>query len=248
MSSSSLEKQINVDPYHSFAEHQPFLPNIKCETGEPDFINPNGYHNIIQVIQAIGIRAGIKQYGNGAREWLLVECDGLPYNLIREIIAHVWRCAQCQKCFYGLTVFEEHKCFILHKISPVLEFDWLVPVCGLLHLEMNLARSYTKLNWEVFFRILGITLGFKSPKAQEYLHKGADHHKLWHMLEILYTALSLELIVPYVKECISSTKRASCDGYWEWCSDIEDPNYLYIQNSVFTHLHALMMLRSGNHN
>ena len=48
-----------VDPYQSFATSETFLPEISCQAGEPDFINPNGYHNIIQVIKAIGIRAGI---------------------------------------------------------------------------------------------------------------------------------------------------------------------------------------------
>ena len=35
--------------------------------GEPDFENPNSYATIIQVIQNIEIRVGIKQYG-GVRE------------------------------------------------------------------------------------------------------------------------------------------------------------------------------------
>ena len=131
---------------------------------------------------------------------MLVECDGLPYNLIREIIAHVFRCTDCKKCYFGLPAYESHKCYILNKTHPLREFAWLVPVCGLLHVEMNLARAFTKLNWDVFLGKLGFVLGFKSPKAQEYLRKGADHHKLWHLLEILNVSLTLELLVPYVKE------------------------------------------------
>ena len=52
------ENQSNVNPYHSFENNTTSLPNIRCEAGEPDFINPNGYHNFIQVIIAIGTRAG----------------------------------------------------------------------------------------------------------------------------------------------------------------------------------------------
>ena len=47
-------------------------PKIECVTGEPDFVNPNSYQNIIQVLQNIGFRAGIEQYG-GCRKWLIVE-------------------------------------------------------------------------------------------------------------------------------------------------------------------------------
>ena len=36
-------------------------------------------------------------------------------------------------------------------------------------------------------------------KAQEYLQKGYDHHKTWHLIEIVYLSLSLELVTPYVK-------------------------------------------------
>ena len=236
-----------ISPYESFSEYSSKLPKITCQAGEPDFINPNGYQNIVQVIQAIGERAGIKLYGKGNREWLMVECDGLPYNLIRDIIANVWRCSKCISCFYGLSIFQEHKCYILHKIVPVYEFGWLVPISGLLHLEMNIGISFMKLNWDVFTKTLGVILGFKSPKAQEYLKKGADHHKLWHFYETLYISLSLELIVPYVRECLSTERKPTCDGYWLWCESIADPNYIYIQHSVFTYLHAMMIMRTGRY-
>ena len=192
---------------------------------EPDFLNPNSYENIIHVIQAIGIRAGIKQYGNGSREWLMVECDGLPYNIIRDIIANVWRCSQCSGCYYGLDSFEEHKCYILKSIQPKREFAWLLPVCSLLHVEMNVARSFSRLNWEVYMSKLGHILGFKSQKAQEYLKRGADHHKLWHFLEILYTSISLELMVPYVRLSVLKGINPSCRGYWEWSKRVQDLLY-----------------------
>ena len=136
-------------------------------------------------------------------------------------------------------------CYILDRKSPLREFSWLVPVSGLLHIEMNLARAFTKLNWDVFIGKLSYVLGFKSPKAQEYIRRGADHHKLWHMLEILYISFTLELMVPYVKECKSIDRQPTCNGYWEWCSEVENSNYLYMQHAVLTQLHALMMLRSG---
>ena len=172
------------------------------------------------------------------------------YNLLRayflrDIIENVWRCSLCTNCFYKLEAFHDHKCFILHKTSPAREFGWLIPISGLLHFEMNAVRSFVKLNWQVFASVLGYELGFKSPKAQDYLHKGADHHKTWHFLEILYTSISFELITPYVKECISLGLKPSSNSYWDWCANVIDPNYVYIQHMAFSYLHALMMLRSG---
>jgi len=236
---------LNIDPYQAFNEIPARLPDIKCMTGEPEFVNPNGYHNIVQVLQAIGERSGIIQYGKGQREWLFVECDGLPCNLIRDIIIQVLRCDLCKRCFWGQEVFNEHNCYIVKSIRSKKEFGWLVPIFGLLHLEMNLGRSFVKLNWEIFVKCAGYNLGFKSPKAMSYLYKGADHHKLWHLFEIIYSAITLELVYPYVKDCDDKGTVASCDGYWEWSSQAENPNYIYMQHVAMNYLHALMMLRAG---
>jgi len=46
---------VNVDPYKSFHQEPTSLSKLSCMAGETDFINPNSYHNIIQVLQAIGI-------------------------------------------------------------------------------------------------------------------------------------------------------------------------------------------------
>ena len=89
------------------------------------------------------------------------------------------------------------------------------------------------------------TLGFQSPKAMSYLYKGADHHKLWHLFEILYTAITLELVYPYVKDCHNKDTDGNCDGYWEWSDKAENPNYIYMQHVAMNYFHALMMLRAG---
>ena len=109
----SNEPCLQYDPYISFSDVKPFLPDTTCFVGEPDFINPNSFKNLIQIIQNIGVRAGIKQYGGSAREWVFIECDGLPYGILRDIMENVWRCNICHECFYTINTFEEHKCFIL---------------------------------------------------------------------------------------------------------------------------------------
>ena len=60
--------------------------DINCVAGEPDFVNPNSFATITEVLQNIGHRAGIKHYGGGKREWLFVECDGFPYSIIRDLL------------------------------------------------------------------------------------------------------------------------------------------------------------------
>ena len=92
-------------------------------------------------MQNIDSKAGIKQYG-GTKEWIFVKCDGLPYKIIRDLIANVWSCQICQPCFYKLGVFQEHKCFFKNKNNQTPEFSWLVPISGLLHLELNACSTF----------------------------------------------------------------------------------------------------------
>ena len=49
-------------------------------------MNPNSFATITEVLQNIGLSTGIKHYGGGKREWLFVECDGLPYSIIRDLL------------------------------------------------------------------------------------------------------------------------------------------------------------------
>ena len=95
------------------------------------------------------------------------------------------------KTFYGIVNFQDHQCFNLEKVQTCRKFSWLVPVNGLLHLEINACSSFIKLHWSVFGKCLRSVLGFKSPEAQKYLNKGNDHHKTWNKLEILYCSQSL---------------------------------------------------------
>lgn len=78
----------DINPYESFNFAETLTPGTNCTTGEPDFLNPNSYQNIINVIQNICSREGVKQYG-GTKEWIFVKCDGLPYKIISDIIANV---------------------------------------------------------------------------------------------------------------------------------------------------------------
>ncbi len=65
-----------------------------------------------------------------------------------------------------------------------MEFDWLIPVPSLLHIEKNSVESIMALNLEVFMKEVVMTLGFRSENALKYMKIGSDHHKLWRILEI----------------------------------------------------------------
>ena len=116
---------------------------------------------------------------------------------------------------------------------------------GLLHLEMNAARAFISINWDIFVSRLAYVVGFESPKAQLYCKKGSDHHKTWNLLEIMYYSLTEELLIEYVKSCKSNNADVSVQGYWDWSENVKDPNYNYLQQTVFTYLHALMLFRTG---
>ena len=91
---------------------------------------------------------------------------------------NVWCCFGCKKCFYKYDTFKEYRCYLLGKCKVEKhEFGWIVLIVGLLHIKMNVAKSFLKLNWEFYLGKLADELGFNSPKTQEYLKKGTDHYK-----------------------------------------------------------------------
>ena len=49
-----------------------------------------------------------------------------------------------------------HSYFNLRVSESICEFDWVVPLAGLLHLEFNVCKAFMKLNWEVKFEYFSI--------------------------------------------------------------------------------------------
>ena len=111
--------------------------------------------------------------------------------------------------------------------------------------EINAACSFLKRNWSVFISTIGSQIGFQSSKAESYFLKGPDHHKTWQLLEIMHVAKSLELVHSYAKGALESKAYSICDGYWEWCEQLLDLNFVYLQHMTTTYVHALLILRSG---
>ena len=233
----------------SFKEKVTLKPNeVSVKPGEPEFVNPNSYETISKVMRKMGNKAGVERYGGNDRHWIFLECDGLPYKIMRDLMDNVFLCGRCNTSFYGEENFnsDNHRCYVIHGEQEMTrEFDWIVPVMGLLHLEMNAARSFLNLNWDVFVGYLAYSIGFESPKAQAYCKRGSDHHKTWDLIQIMYIGLTQELLVPYVRHAIEVNEEPSVQGYWLWSQSNTDYNYCYVQEMTLTFLHGLILFRQG---
>ena len=197
---------------------------MEVVTGEPDMIKPNSIENIKRLLQILRVRAGIAISGTSdeenKREWLFVENDGGIVNPILKLI---------------FNTSEEVR----------QSFNWIVPQMGLLHLEINAAKSFMGLCWDVFMRSVCYELGFQSENALKYAKKGSDHHKLWEILEITYIAFVDELIYQFTVFCVSHGVPINIANYWMFATKVKNPNFLFVQQMVLTFLHGLMLLRKG---
>ena len=212
-------------------------------------ISPSRYENIVSILRNHGVRAGIDKYvPNGKRKWLVLENDGVIYVIIIKLIQNVFSCPKCGLSTYGKESVGDHQCVLLYNVVMESEFDWIFLLPGLLHFEMNSAKAFMELNWSVFMENIVIGLKFVREKALRYIRKGSDHHKLWQISEISYLSLTDELLLPYVRNCISQCTTPTIKRYWVYCENIWNPNYCYIQQMVFNFQHALILFRKGCRN
>ena len=107
------------------------------------------------------------------RKCTVIGCDGLPYILASRLIDK----------------------------DVALQNILLQP--GLGHYEINMTKSCFKLLWDVVLCELAKMLGFNSIKAQVACRNATNHHKSWQMLTVLFYGTTDELLVPYVRQCIT---------------------------------------------
>ena len=237
-----------IDPYDHF-NVKPLENEIEVVVGEPDMLNPSGYQNISEILTLVGERASIDRYCKEEKErqrkWIFLENDGGIMNPTIKLIFNVYRCSRCEEKMYGRENFEKHLCTEAFHLAPVHEFDWIIPQSGLLHFEMITAKSFMGLCWEPFMKEICKELGFVSENAQAYAKKGADHHKLWDIIEICYIAFTDKLLHESVRNLNKQGVPPTVNDYWEYSPKISNPNYLFMQQITFTFLHGLMILRKG---
>ena len=175
MQTVSKEQQETNVYSHFDVETQP--SDCTVTTGDPDMLNPNSFVNISTILHTLGHRMGILgEEAHKNREWIFLECDGGIYSIVEKLIFNTLRCDACDKCFYGIEVLKKHDCFAEHNVSYQHHFDWIVPVPGLLHVEMNGARAFLKSTWVGFMSEITKVLSFTSPNAQQHIQGGKDHH------------------------------------------------------------------------
>ena len=222
--------------------------NISVKCGEPDFLNPNSFENICQVLRNLAVRAGIRRYNGEQHHWIILEVDSTIYCVVERLIFNVLSCPNCKDSYYGEEAFKDHVCWEEMGIQPEHEFDWIVLVPGQLHIEMNSCKAFFGLNWNIFVCDIAKVLGFKSEKALAYAQRCSDHHKTWQIIELMYTGIADELLVPFIRSCKKDGIQSTVQSYWTWNQDVCNPNYAYTQQMVFTSLHAMMLFRIGIRN
>ncbi len=117
-------------------------------------VNPCSYDAVSVVLRNIRVKAGIRLYGTGTKEWIIFICDGIPDNLCHTVTAHFFKCSLCDASIFGLDSTHEHiQQFHLGHNSNIYnkEFDWVILQPGTGHIEMNMVKGITELAWEVFW-------------------------------------------------------------------------------------------------
>ena len=152
---------------------------------------------------------------SGQRRWSVIGCDGLPYILGTRLIDN----------------------------DVNLQNILLMP--GLGHFEINMVRSSFKLLWTVILQDAADMLGFRSDKAKASCRKAIDHHKSFQILEITIIACSLELVRQHVHEMARAGKEADYKSYCRFLQGVKDPNFLFLNEAIFTYLYSLFLFRAG---
>ena len=119
---------------------------------------------------------------------------------------------------------------------------------GKLHVEMNMARHFIDLNWDIFLSKLASELGFVSEAAQKFVRRGSDHHKTMSVLKVAHIGLWKEMLIPYVRDRLSSSSPLSVNDYlYEWMPEVgwKDATYSHIFVTSWNYLMALHVFRMG---
>ena len=225
---------------------------VKVETCDPVFVNLNSFDSVKEVLHQVGHAASVSHYHPevpNARKWLSVTVDCSPYLVSRTVIDTVYLCCDCEmEVLYSM---QDDHCLNAHRgrrVNFVREFDWVLRRIGKLHFEMNMARTFTVHNWEVFMSDLTKEVGFTSEAAQKYVKKCSDHHKTMSILKLAHLGFWHELLVPYVRDRLASGSPLSVtDFLYEWVVQVgwKHPNYRYIFNTTWRYLMGIQLFHIG---
>ena len=189
-------------------------------------VNPNTSKRVTKVLDDILEKADMKNkyscklvienedirkeiVGNdGERSWLLVTVDGVPYRQLISIIKNHHQCVQCGKKIKYLSELTDHMKSSGHNEFYQTYGNILMNI-GNFHFVQAMLRSYTNLLWFIDTEELAKSLELTSPKALFMVHKVTDFRKCMDIIRSTRKAKLRELILPFIKHCIS--KNLICD-------------------------------------
>ena len=61
---------------------------------EPVYVNPCSYESVVTVLRNIGQKIELSD-NDGSHHWVVIVCDGVPYNLCHRILASMHMCSIC---------------------------------------------------------------------------------------------------------------------------------------------------------
>ena len=116
---------------------------MQVKVGEPTFLNPHSYENCAEILRKIGVEAGIERYGDKKRQWVITECDGLPFRLCFTIVKDTYTCSICNTSHYKKDGFirqsmSKHNDFV----GYYQQFDWVLLKAAGGNFEMNSIKAF----------------------------------------------------------------------------------------------------------
>lgn len=230
---------IDYDIYHRSVSKHPEQPS-KIMIGDPYMVNPNTKSNVKQVMGHVQRHCGTTGE-NKSREWAYLWCDAIPYLLGSKVLEETLKCNIC-----GDMVTENEKETHQERHEEKVEFQlWFGDLFfrpGPGHIELNMSRALLKCLWIPFFKFFAIILGFRSPRAQQVIFNGVDHHRSRQILTTFLFALSKELIRVFVVDQLGKGEEPTVQRYFDWfANEVQDSNYVFAWYACFRYLLAFHM-------
>ena len=131
------------------------------------------------------------------------------------------------------------------------KFDWVLPISGGLHWEMNIIQCIVKSMWPFAYKEFAISQGYTSPKQLDWAFKAKDHHRTYDELSRFTDGCFDELSVrPYVyspRNLAATHTRPSAEGFFVCCKQFTD-NHTYswlLREQCTQYCFPLVMFRRG---
>ena len=129
---------------------------------------------------------------------------------------------------------------------PDGEFDWVLPISGGLHWEMNIIQCIVKSLWPFAYKEFAISQGYTSPKQLDWAFKAKDHHRTYDELSRFTDGCFDELLRPYVLAQESGSNTPSAEGFFVSCKQFTNNHtYSWLLDLCTQYCFPLFMLRRG---